>query len=169
MTFSNTNTQTFTATNAKYLASKVAADLKRMQRLYGSPSDERIERFEAELVEFLKKGYLATVTYGFQKGNDWIEPTLIYTAKDLSGMSGTDDDPGRVKPGANITGASFYSYLTYSTTYFLASTEEKNNFNNSLPISRTTAAEPGINGYVTSDKSYTSGGKGLDRSSVKSI
>jgi len=165
--FSNSETQAFTATHAKYLASKVATDLKRMQRFYGLPSDTDIASFEAELIEFLKKGYLGTVTYGFKRNNDWIEPTLRYTAKDLAGMSGTDDDPGRIRPGANVEGAYFYSFLSYSQTYWNALQADKEGFTNLLPFKRPGADEPGINGYLTSDKSYSSGGQSLDRSSVK--
>ena len=59
-------TETFTVTHARHMAAKVATDLKRMQRLYGSPSDTDIASYEAEVIEFLKAGYLGTVTYGFQ-------------------------------------------------------------------------------------------------------
>jgi hypothetical protein len=74
MTYSSTssNTQTFTLTHAKYLASKVATDLKRMQRLYGSPSDYQINNFESELTEFLRNGFLSEVTYGFKRNDNWI-------------------------------------------------------------------------------------------------
>ena len=165
-TFSQTTT--FTATHAKYLASKIAADLKRIQRLYGSPSDSIINGYEAELIEFLKKGYLSEVTYGFQLDDKWIEPTLRYTARDLAGMSSNDDDPGRIKPGANIAGAYFTSYLIKSSSYFDQSASEQASFQNSLPFQRTGAPAPGINGYLSADKSYSSGGKALDRSTVKS-
>jgi len=170
MSFSYTNseTQSFTVTHAKYLASKVATDLKRMQRFYGSPSDTKINDFEGELVEYLKKGYLGTVTYGFKKGDDWIEPALRYTAKNLAGMYSGDDDPGRIQPGANIDGASFYSYLTYSQEWWNLSQTERDNFLTTLPFTRGTADEPGINGYLNSDKTYSSGGKALDRSYIKS-
>src|SRR4029077_7384728 len=69
-------TQTFTVTHARHMAAKVATDLKRMQRLYGSPDDTRIANFEAEITEFLKEGYLGTVTYGYKRDGNWIEPTL---------------------------------------------------------------------------------------------
>ena len=39
-----------------HIAAKVATDLKRMQRFYGKPSDERIAAYEAEATEFLKEG-----------------------------------------------------------------------------------------------------------------
>src|SRR6478752_2501033 len=95
-TLTYSNTQTFTLTHAKYLASKVATDLKRLQRLYGFPSDSIIESYETELTELLKGGYLDTVTYGFKRNNNWIEPTLRYTSQEISSGSGLDDDPGKV-------------------------------------------------------------------------
>ncbi|RYE37335.1 MAG: hypothetical protein EOP48_28935, partial [Sphingobacteriales bacterium] len=74
--FTYSQTQTFTATHAKHISSKVAADLKRVQRFYGVPSDSSINDYETELIELLKKGYLGTVTYGFKREDKWIEPTL---------------------------------------------------------------------------------------------
>lgn len=166
--FTNTESQTFTATHAKHIASKVATDLKRMQRFYNDPSDWRIETYEQELIEFLKKGYLDTVTYGFKKDDKWIEPTLRYTAKDLAGMSASDDDPGRIRPGANIVGATFASYMTYTSAYNNLGETLKKEFAKALPFDRTGADEPGINGYLSTDKTYSSGGKALERSIVKS-
>lgn len=166
--FTNSETQTFTVLHARQLASKVATDLKRMQRFYDQPSDFRITQFEAELIEFLKKGFLETVTYGFKKNDDWIEPTLRYTSKDLVGLAADDDDPGRVRPNANISGANFYSFLCYSQAYFLATQSDRDNFAGNLPFQRGGATEPGINGYMSSDKTYSSGGRALDRSSLKS-
>ena len=56
--YSYTETATFTVTHARHMAAKVATDLKRMQRFYGSPSDERIAQFEAEATELIRAGYL---------------------------------------------------------------------------------------------------------------
>lgn len=100
--FSYTESSTFTVTHARHMAAKVATDLKRMQRFYGSPSDSKIAEFEAEATEMLKAGYLETVTYGFKRDGNWVEPTLRYTARDLAGTAANDDDPGRVRPGADI-------------------------------------------------------------------
>lgn len=166
--YTQTETQTFTATHAKQLASKVATDLKRMQRFYGFPSDWEIERYETEAIELLKKGYLGTVTYGFKRDDKWIEPTLRYTAKQLAEGNGVDDDPGRIQPGSNVSNASFYSYLTYSSLWDGLSSTEQDNFKKTLPFYRAGASEPGINGILTSDKVYSSGGRSLERSIVKS-
>ena len=122
--FTATETKTFTLTHAKHLAAKVTADLKRLQRLYGDVSDERIAQFEGEATELLRQGYLRTVTYGFKRDGSWIEPTLRYTASDLAN-GGTDDDPGRVRPGINISGASFHSYLTYSSAWWALTPDQR--------------------------------------------
>lgn len=109
MSFTYTDTVTFTLTHAIHIAAKVAADLKRLQRLYGAPSDVDIANYETEIVALLKAGYLGAVTYGYRRNGNWVEPTLRYTARDLVGAAANDDDPGRVRPGADVTGASFYS------------------------------------------------------------
>ncbi len=159
-------TQAFTVTHAKYVAAKAATDLKRMQRFYGYPNDTDIVRYETEMIELLRNGYLGTVTYGFIKQGKWIEPTIIYNARELS--AGIDDDPGRVPVGINIDGAHFYSYLTYSNKWDKLSWEEKDKFKKGLPFYRGGADEPTINGYLSQDKTYASGGKSLNRSIVKS-
>lgn len=170
MTFTELFTEsiTFTITHARHMAAKVATDLKRLQRFYGRPSDVDIANYEAEVIELLKEGYLGTVAYGFHRDGDWIEPTLKYSARDLAGGSASDDDPGRIRPGRDVTGASFYSYLTYSSTWDRLSESEKNSVKSRLPFIRKGAAEPGVNGYLSNDRTYSSGGRALDRASVRS-
>lgn len=158
---------TFTITHARYIASKVSADLKRMQRFYDQPSTWLIDKYEEEIAQLLKHGYLKAVTYGFERNGNWIEPTLIYNASDLD--SGVNDDPGKVRPGKDVTNASFYSFLEYSESWYSLSESERDSFKDGLPIQRSTASTPGIDGYVESDRNYSSGGKLLARSSVRSF
>jgi len=158
----------FTITHARHMAAKVAADLKRMQRHYGKPSDANIATYEEEVVQLLKAGYLGTVSYGYMRDGDWIEPTLRYTAKDLLGTSGSDDDPGKIKPWADINGASFYSFLTYSPAWDTLTSAQQDAFKKSLPFYRGGASEPGISGYLEQDRTYSAGGRSLGRSSVRS-
>lgn len=164
--YTYSQSQTFTETHAKHLAAKVSSDLKRMQRFYGSPIDSWISDFEEEVVQLLKKGFLGEVIYGFQRENKWIEPTLRYTAKELANSS-IDEDPGKVRPGADISNASFYSFLTYSDAYVRASQDEKERTKANLPFERGISDKPGANGYFTNDRTYYSGAKGLDRASLK--
>lgn len=159
----------FTVTHAKHMSAKVAADLKRLQRFYGKPSDFDIANYETEVIELLKAGYLGTVTYGFRRNGNWIEPTLRYTARDLAGASANDDDPGRVRPDADTNGASFYSYLTYSSIWGALSSIEQDAFKKQLPFQRGGASEPGVSGYFSDDRTYSSGGRALNRASVRSF
>ncbi|CUJ21868.1 hypothetical protein CUR95_23370 [Bordetella bronchiseptica] len=166
--FTATETRTFTLTHARHLAAKVSADLKRLQRLYGHITDERIAEFEGEVTELLRQGYLGTVTYGFQRDDKWIEPTLRYTANDLAG-GGTDDDPGRVLPGRDISGAQFCSFLTYSATWDALTSEQRAAVKQQLPLQRVSGSEVAVsNGYFADDKTYSSGGRSLGRASVRS-
>ncbi|SEF10995.1 hypothetical protein SAMN05444161_8511 [Rhizobiales bacterium GAS191] len=162
-------TATFTVTHARHMAAKVATDLKRMQRLYGRPSDADIASYEIEVIELLKAGYLDTITYGFQRDGKWIEPTLRYTARDLAGMAANDDDPGKIRPGADISGAAFNNYLTYSAAWDKLSWEEKDAFKKRMPYYRSGAPEAGISGYLIDDRFYTAGGRALSRASVRSL
>lgn len=166
--FTVTESKTFTVTHARHMAAKVATDLKRMQRLYEQPSDQDIADYEDEVIALLRSGYLGTVTYGFKRDGNWIEPALRYTARDLEGVSANDDDPGRVKPGKNVAGATFYSYLTYSTAWEQLTGDEKDSYKGNLPFKRGGANEPGVSGYLEEDKTYSSGGKALSRTSVRS-
>jgi hypothetical protein len=166
--FTIDETISFTLTHARHMAAKVATDLKRFQRLYGSPSDQAIANYETEVIELLKAGYLGTLTLGYKRDGDWIEPTLRYTARDLMGGSAGDDDPGRIRPGANIDGAEFYNYLTYSAAWGELTAAYKDAFKRRMPFYRTGAPEPGLDGYLAPDLTYSAGGRALDRATVRS-
>lgn len=167
-TYTYSNTISFTITHAKHMAAKVATDLKRLQRFYGVPSDTNIADYEQEVVALLRDGYLGTVTYGFRRNDNWIVPTLQYTARDLAMSSVNDDDPGRVRPGANIANATFHSYLTYSSAWDRLSAAQQDAYKKALPFYRKGAPEPSPNGYFSADRTYSSGGRALDRASLRS-
>lgn len=167
--YSYTESSTFTVTHARHMAAKVATDLKRIQRFYSHPSDARIAQYEAEATELIKAGYLGTVTYGFQRNGSWIEPTLRYTARDLAGASANDDDPGRIRPNADVSGAVFKSYLAYSAAWDQLSLAQRQAFEATLPFSRNGVPEPDITGYLANDRTYSSGGRALDRATVRNF
>jgi hypothetical protein len=166
--YSYTESATFTITHARHMAAKIATDLKRIQRLYGRPTDQTIADYEVEAVAMMKAGYLSSVTYGFKRDGSWIEPTLKYTARDLANGTGNDDDPGKIRPGKDISGASFTSFLAYSDAYFALPQSDRNSFDGGLPFQRTTGTEPPVSGYFASDHTYSAGGRALDRSCVRS-
>ena len=170
MSYSHTFTEssTFTITHARHMAAKVATDLMRMRRLYGSPSVVDIDAYESEVIALLKASYLGRVWYGFKRNGSWIEPTINYTARDLYNGSAADDDPGKIRPGADISGASFNSYLTYSAMWSSLTPVERDAFKRGLPFYRRGGTEPSVNGYLLPDRTYSSGGRALDRASVRS-
>ncbi|WP_247439048.1 hypothetical protein [Bradyrhizobium sp. 44] len=49
------------------------------------------------------------------------------------------------------------------------STQYRHGFKAGLPFSRGGAPEPGISGYLSSDRTYSSGGRALDRATVRSF
>ncbi len=161
-----TDSKSFSITDAKKLASQVATDLKRVQRLYGEPSDDSINSFELELIQFLKDGFLIEVTYGFRRNGQWISPTLIYTAKELAG--GINDDPGKIHANADIKDSVFESFLIWNNAYSKMSPDQRKDFNGRVPFVRVDGNNSPINGYLSTDKSYSSGGVTLDRKIVRS-
>ena len=166
--YSVTGTATFTRTHAVHIAAKVATDLKRIQRFYYKPLNEQIKKYEMEVIELLKYGYMDMVIYGFQRNGYWVEPTLSYTARDLSGITASDDDPGRIRPGSSIIGASFTSFLIYNTTWDQLSSEQRDKFSRRLPFQRSAGTEPDVNGNWNKDMTYSAGNRALDRSSLRS-
>jgi len=166
--FTVSESNTFTVTHARHLAAKVATDLRRMNRLYDQPAQQMIDNYEAEVTELLRHGYLETVTFGFKRNGAWIEPTLKYTAREML-YGGGDDDPGKIRPGADVQGATFYSYLTYSDAWLQLSSAAQEQFKSTLPFQRTGAPEPQVErGYFADDKTYSSGSRSLGRASVRS-
>lgn len=163
--YSFTGSDAFTLTHAKHMAAKVATDLKRMQRFYGYPTDAQIADYEVECIALLNAGYFGEMTYGFKRNGSWIAPTLRYTARDLAGASGADDDPGRVPPGADVSGASFYSYHVWGPGWEAATQSERNAF----PHPRVGAPNPGVSGQMIDDRTYSAGGKALGRASIRSL
>jgi len=165
-----TGTFTHTAIHARHVASKVAADLKRLQRMYrvGRPSDSEIGEYQEELAMLLDKDCLGTVTYGFKRNGEWVV-ALKYEAAGGS-LYGGDDDPGGLRIEAERSGTCFTSFLSYSASWSSLSSEEKLEFEALLPFKRTEGYEPGIEGgcWIESRK-YLSGTLGVQRFLIKRI
>ncbi len=159
--FTRTATLTFTRTSARYIASKVVADLRRMRSYYDWPSEAQIELFYAELVELLALGYLGSLEYGFKRDGRRIV-SLLYEVWSDGSLS--DDRAGGVHARADITGASWFSFLTYNAKWSLLSPEEKERIEASLPISRVSGQSPQDgNGYWMVDRTYSADGVGAHR------
>ena len=164
-TFTTSIAETFSYTHARKIASKVATDLLRFRRYYGRPSICRIDEYEAELIELLKFDCINHVTYGFKKSGEWITAVKYHA---VSGSLFSDDLPGRLRAGADIKGAVFTSFLSYSANWRRLSASEKNDIRARLPFRRSSGEEPGVkHGYWVSDLHYSAGGRALSRSHIR--
>lgn len=162
-----TRSQTFTRSDAKYVASKMAADLYRMQRLYGAPSEYQRQCTIAEVIELLSRGYLRDVHIGFKRNGKWVV-AIRYEAYN-GGLVG-DDSAGGVPAGVNVAGATHYNYLRYSSAFLNLSPSEKERVKAALPWRRTNGQMPADgDGYWTSDRTYSRNGGGTARSSFRPL
>ena len=167
--YSVSASETFSLTHARKIASKVATDLKRLQRLYArpyDPTDQRIDEYEQELAHLLKHDVVGSVIYGYQRNGQWTKASLCYTAS--AGSLQVDDDPGKVVPGHDIDGANFTSSLTYNANWSSLTAAKQTEIERGSPLQRISgSAAPLEKGYWGNDFSYSAGSRGVVRSAVK--
>jgi len=161
-TVTRTATSTFTIIQARYLASKVAADLHLCAQYYGNPSETEIREYAEELAQYLNAGYIMEYEFGYKKNGVRVV-TWRYRV-DENGSLTTDDRSGKVAPYVDVTGATFYNFLTQNDAFFRLSPAEQAKFKGGLPVQRTAGTLPSDGlGTWKSDRNYFSGGVGLAR------
>lgn len=163
MTSSTTRSASFTLTDARYVAAKIGADLRRMSALYGKPATAEIPDYVEEAALLLRDGYLGTVDYGFLQTNgvDW-KLRLRYTATTGGGLR--DDRPGSFPASVEIGSRKFHSFLTYSDAFHNLTAAERGRVEQSLPISRVNGVEPAAgNGSYSTGHGYGRNGAGVSR------
>lgn len=139
-----------------------------MRCYYGWPSGEEITHYAEEAAILLNERYLRSVEYGFKR-NGKVIFALKYVAKS-DGTLQSDDRPGRVPFGLDLSGATRYSYLHYSESFSRLTPEQRATIETSLPISRSGGPSPETgNGYWEDSRSYSSNGEGVVRSIFKPL
>ena len=160
-TYTRSAASTFTLTDAKYLASKVEADLIQMNRIHGKPSIDKARDYAVELAELLAYGYVDSISYGFRKNGVW---TVALNYRVGYGGGRADERPGRV-PLGDTAGAAFGSVLTYSDKWLSLSLAERQRIEKRLPIPRRPGTEPG-GAWPAGDRTYTRHDVSLGRRSI---
>lgn len=162
MTFSVTTSSTFSIIHARYLSSKVAADMHLCAQYYGKPTEARVREYAEELAQYLNAGYLQEYEFGYKKDGKRI---VCWRYKvDANGHLTTDDRAGKIVPYADVTGAVFFNFLTQNARFFQLPTEQQARFESNLPLQRTGGQPPSDGaGYWMSDRNYFAGGCGLNR------
>jgi HORMA domain-containing protein len=162
VSYSISQSRTFTISQARYVTSKIAADLELVRAYYGWPSVDEITHYEEEAAILLNERYLKSVEYGFKK-NGKVVLALKYVATSDGTLQG-DDKPGRVPYGLDLSDSSRYSYLEYSHSFHQLSSEERVKILTSLPVSRTDSPAPEtVSGYWQQSRSYSNNGEGVVR------
>ena len=153
---SYTTTATDTITHARYVAAKIAADLKRVQRLVGRgiPTDSAIAAYEEEATILLWDGYLGAVTYGFKENEVWTL-AVQYTAVNFGLLP--DKNPGRLHINSGNARGTFFSVLSYSDKWWNMPLADRQKYENSLPVKRSEGSSPDGNWPLDDDNSYRSG------------
>jgi hypothetical protein len=156
MTASVTRSVSLTTTDARYVGAKVGADLRLLHNLYGRPALDSIDAYTEEVAQLLKAGYLDTVDYGFRdKPNNAWKLRLRYRA--TTGRQLVDSRPGKFPRSADVKGYPFYSYLTYSSAFWVLGELRRQQVKELLPITRGSGDEP------TAYSGMTTGGHGYGR------
>lgn len=163
--YTTSATETFSMASARYVASKIATDLRQLQRYYGKPSDVEITDYAVEAAVLAYHGYVKKVIYGFKRDGKWVL-SLEYTSE--NGTLTADDRAGGAYRYADITGANFDSYLFRTQSWRSLTDTRRKEINDSLSITRIPATAPGYTGgYHTSDRTYSAHGTGFTRSSYR--
>ncbi|WP_137120534.1 HORMA-1 domain-containing protein [Segeticoccus rhizosphaerae] len=167
MTYSLTRTATFTITEARYIASKLGADLRNLNARYGRPRLDWIPNYVEETAQYLKSGYLNYVDFGFKDGGEW-KLRLRYTA--VAGGQLRDDVPGGLPSALDTAPYEFHSFLSHNSAFDALTDAERVSFKAALPIDRTPGTEPtAYAGSYGNTSQYSRGGHGLDRSLYSAI
>ena len=154
--------ESWTLTNAKYLASKVTTDMWRCRQNYGLPSEAAINDYGTELALRLRDGFVSKYEFGFEIEN---ERLLSWRYTVVNGdLTATDDRPGKIPSGVDISKARFFNQLTTSTKWDNLSADEKEQWEAFYPFRRQTKSGPKDGrGYWQHDLQYSSVGVLLTR------
>lgn len=157
-----TASESFTLTHAKYLASKVTADMLRCMQNYERPALADINNYGTELALLLRDGYVAEYEFGFTKDNQRL--LSWHYLVDSSGISSTDDRPGCIVSDVVVAGAAWFNQLNFSAAWVALPQGERDRIRAALPIQRVTEDGPkdGL-GYWANDLFYSASGVSLGR------
>ena len=168
MSYTTTATATFNRSHARYVATKVAADLRRMQHLYGWPTDKVIEDLIEEITEMLALDYLETIEIGFERYGKRVLSLKYQSRRD--GTLSDDDNAGGLPRGVDVSGCDRINYMTYTERFNSLSAAQQLAVKQTLPYVRTGAPEPQDGaGYWTQDRTYSAAGGGTVRRVFKPL
>jgi hypothetical protein len=160
--YSYTTSETFTLTDARRLAARVAADMHQCQKFYDYPTDAKIKDYEQELVVLLHGGYVESYEFGFKTCDERRVVSWLYTVGPSGDLEGGRS--GGLFPSADISNAVMFNFLSCNAEWFALPKIERDKIEASYPVQRTEGSAPQDgNGYWDSSRQYTSGGVAVTR------
>jgi len=154
------STYTVTETGARELAGKVASDLRQFSLHYGEPAWSDIPDYMEELEALLHRGYLSTYSFGYRQNGSW----MMAYHYEVTGGQLTGGRPGGIEPNIDISGATYFNYVTYSDDWWRLTAAQREAFRATLTIERVNAEEPSYAGGVwVETRAYGAGGTELRR------
>ncbi len=161
MTFTYTTPETFTVVHARKLAAKIVADMHQCRRFYGEPTEAEITAWNDELVVMLAGGYVDSYEFGF-KSKDRRVVSWFYTVSAAGELEGGRS--GGLYPGASISGASMFNFMTTSASWGRLSERQRNAERAKHGVNRTTGEPPADgSGHWVIDRVYVAGGVAVRR------
>jgi hypothetical protein len=162
LSYSYTNTDSFTLTNAKKLAAKVSADMDQCRLLYGKPLEEAIVRYRDELAVMLAERCVSEYEFGYKTSDEkrivsW--RYVINAAGDLEGGRS-----GGLFAAADVSKGTMFNFLWTNTTWANLSNSKKEEIRSQHAIRRGDGEPPADgSGIWVRDRTYGSGGVALER------
>lgn len=163
-----TTTESFTLVHAKELASKVTADMRRCQQIYGKPLEELINGYGTELALLLNGGYVEEYEFGFLRNGARIL-SWCYTVNS-TGQLVFNDRPGRMVVGVDINGAEWFTRLNKARKFWNLPKDQRDRILADLPVQRVTSdSPPDGRGRRIYDLNYSAGGVTLGRNTFQPL
>lgn len=155
--YSYTTSETFTLTDARRLAAKVAADMHQCHRFYGRPTDTAIKNYQEELTVLLYGEYVESYEFGFSTKDERRVVSWFYTVSPSGDLAGGRS--GGLFPSADVSGAALFNFLSYSSKWSGLSMTERAKIKASYSVQRVDGSPPQDgDGYWDSSRRYASGG-----------
>jgi len=162
VTYSYTNTDSFTIAHARKLAGKVSADMNQCRLFYGQPSEIGIAQYQDELVVMLADEYVDKYEFGFKTSDDSRVVSWRYTVTASGDLEGGRS--GGLHAKADISGAVWFNFMWTNTKWWNLTDAGRETVRARHKIVRTSGEPPtdGAGRWVQ-DRSYGAGGVVLQR------
>jgi hypothetical protein len=161
-TGTNTSTTSFTLTDARRLASKVAADMDQCNQFYGYPSHEAILKYLDELTIKLSEKCIEAYEFGFETPDGKRVISWKYTVSPAGDLVG--GRAGGLYSKADVSDAKHFNFLTPNRNWYAKTDLERSRIDSRHAVKRSLSSGPSDgNGYWAEERIYDSGGVAMTR------